>query len=85
MSTTPRARDRLTPLSSATRGTVALNRRPVQMVGLVTGLERVGGIGPQMYHAYPGCMEVREAACEDECEYQALTASAADLRAGLVG
>jgi hypothetical protein len=57
----------------------------LQMVGLVTGLERVGGIGPQMYHAYPGCMEVREAACEDECEYQALTASAADLRAGLVG
>jgi hypothetical protein len=56
----------------------------LQMVGLVTGLERVGGIGPQMYHAYPGCMEVREAACEDECEYQALTASAADLRAGLV-
>lgn len=26
----------------------------LQMVGLVTGLERVGGIGPQMYHAYPG-------------------------------
>jgi hypothetical protein len=56
----------------------------LQMVGLVTGLERVGGIGPQIYHAYPGCMEVREAACEDECEYQALTASAQDLRAGLV-
>jgi hypothetical protein len=54
------------------------------IVGLVTGLERVGGIGPQMYHAYPGCMEVREAVCEDECEYQALTASAQDLRAGLV-
>lgn len=57
----------------------------LQMVGLVTGLERVGGIGPQMYHAYPGCMDVREAACQDECEYQALTASAQDLRAGLVG
>ena len=35
------------------------------MVGVVTGLERVGGIGPQMYHAYPGCMEVREGACEE--------------------
>jgi hypothetical protein len=46
---------------------VALSRRNVfpfgmsvaahqvlQVVGLVTGLERVGGIGPQMYHAYPG-------------------------------
>lgn len=56
----------------------------LQMVGLVTGLERVGGVGPQMYHAYPGRMEVREVVCEDACEYQALTASPEDLRAGLV-
>jgi hypothetical protein len=56
----------------------------LQMVGVITGLERVGGIGPQMYHAYPGCMEVREGACENECEYRALAASAQDLRAGLV-
>jgi hypothetical protein len=54
------------------------------LVGLVTGLERVSGIGPQMYHAYPGCMEAREAACEAECEYSALSASAPNLRAGLV-
>jgi hypothetical protein len=58
--------------------------RVLQMVGVVTGLERVGRIGPQMYHAYPGCMEVREGGCEDECEYRAVTASAQDLRAGLV-
>jgi hypothetical protein len=56
----------------------------LQMVGLVTGLERVGGIGPQMYHAYPGQMEVLEAgACEDDCEYDALTATGRDLRLGL--
>jgi hypothetical protein len=56
----------------------------LQMVGLITGLERVGGIGPQMYHAYPGCMEVREAeSCEADCEYMALTATAVDLLPGL--
>jgi len=56
----------------------------LQMVGLLTGLERVGGIGPQMYHAYPGCMDVREVACEADCEYAAIAASGLDLRPGLV-
>ena len=81
-------------LSEAERG--ALSRRNVfpfgmsvaahqvlQMVGLVTGLERVGGVGAQMYHAYPGCMEVLEPACDSECEYRSLTASAVNLRVGV--
>jgi|SRR5579884_1732116 len=52
----------------------------LQMVGLVTGEERVGGIGPQMYHCYPGEMCVdQDAACSDVCEYAALMATAADI------
>jgi hypothetical protein len=30
----------------------------LQFVGLVTGLTRVGGTVPQMYHAHPGVMEI---------------------------
>lgn len=56
----------------------------LQMVGLITGLERVGGIGPQMYHAYPGTMDVQPMECASDCEYRALTASAAELRPGVV-
>lgn len=56
----------------------------LQMVGLITGLDRVGGVGPQMYHAYPGNMDVSEAGCAADCEYAALTATALDLRPGLV-
>jgi len=56
----------------------------LQMVGLVTGLQRVGGIAPQMYHAYPGGMEVRRAECEAGCEYRGLTASGSDLRPGVI-
>lgn len=49
----------------------------LQLVGLVTGNPRVGGIGPQSYHAYPGKMEVAAwAVCKDDCDIQALTASA---------
>ena len=55
----------------------------LQLVGLVTGLQRVGGTGPQMYHAYPGEMEVLEARCEPGCEFAELTATAADLSGNL--
>ena len=54
----------------------------LQLVGLVTGLERIGGIGPQTYHCYPGEMEVvATGKCESDCEYEALTSSAAELAA----
>ena len=51
----------------------------LQLVGLATGLSRIGGIGPQTYNAYPGSMQVQESpTCESECDFEALTASAAD-------
>lgn len=55
----------------------------LQLVGLVTDLERIGGSGPQMYHAYPGIMEVSSPQCVEGCEYQALVATAGDVRQGL--
>lgn len=53
----------------------------LQLVGLVTGETRIGGIGPQTYHAYPGIMEVTSTgACVPGCEYAGLIAAATDLR-----
>jgi molybdopterin-synthase adenylyltransferase len=52
----------------------------LQFIGLVTGQSRIGGTGPQIYHCYPGSMEVIDKQdCAPECEYSALTASAQDL------
>ncbi|MCH7967208.1 MAG: hypothetical protein IIB02_07330, partial [Thaumarchaeota archaeon] len=57
----------------------------LQFVGLITGLPRIGGIGPQFYHAYPGCMCVKESEkCNPECEYNELTASAADMNSNVL-
>ena len=56
----------------------------LQLVGLVTGSRRIGGIGPQIYDAYPGAMKVHATApCDEGCEYAALTATAADLEPNL--
>jgi len=56
----------------------------LQLIGLVTGQPQVGGKGAQTYHCYPGTMEVTEAhECDPDCDYAALTASAADMRANL--
>ena len=53
----------------------------LQAVGVATSLPRIGGAGPQMYHAYPGEMVVeRSAGCEAGCEFPPLTATAPDLR-----
>ncbi|HZR02985.1 MAG TPA: ThiF family adenylyltransferase [Burkholderiales bacterium] len=49
----------------------------LQLVGLITGNERVGGRGPQTYHAYPGVMEIRDtSSCLPDCDIQPLTAIA---------
>ena len=49
----------------------------LQLVGLVAGSARVGGIGPQHYAAYPGEMTATPtSACEPDCEINALTATA---------
>jgi hypothetical protein len=56
----------------------------LQFVGCISGLERIGGVGPQVYHCYPGEMEVhRSTACDASCPYQGLTAAAADLSGNL--
>jgi len=52
----------------------------LQFIGLVTGQPRIGGIGAQTYHCYPGTIEVADKQeCSALCEYSALTASAQDL------
>ncbi len=49
----------------------------LQLVGLVTGNARVGGVGPQTYHAYPGAMSVDETSiCAPDCDIAPLTAAA---------
>lgn len=49
----------------------------LQLVTLVTGNPRVGGAGPQMYHAYPGNMAVSEPKlCQDGCDIAKVTALA---------
>jgi molybdopterin-synthase adenylyltransferase len=56
----------------------------LQLAGLVSGLQRVSGIGPQRYNAYPGSMDVIPAApCSVDCELSALTATAADMTANV--
>lgn len=52
----------------------------LQLIGLVTGETRIGGIGAQVYHCYPGTMDVvPNESCVSGCEYADLLASAADL------
>ena len=56
----------------------------LQLIGLVTGFERVGGCGPQRYDGYPGRMKVKnDAVCADGCEFSSLTATAIDLSPNL--
>ena len=56
----------------------------LQLVGLVTGFARIGGIGPQIYDAYPGAMRAQPtASCTEVCEYAELTATAVDLTPNL--
>ncbi|HEX4438407.1 MAG TPA: ThiF family adenylyltransferase [Solirubrobacteraceae bacterium] len=51
----------------------------LQLVGLLTGMERVGGTGPQHYHGYPGTMTVSQSQCEMDCEFAGVTAHALDM------
>lgn len=49
----------------------------LQLVGLVTGMARIGGTGPQHYHAYPGRMDVEPTrSCNPDCDVCDVTASA---------
>jgi len=52
----------------------------LHLAGLLSGEDRVRGIGPQRYHGYPGAMEAEpRSTCLEGCAYSALTASAIDL------
>jgi hypothetical protein len=51
----------------------------LQLIGLLTGMERVGGTGPQHYHGYPGTMTVSRPTCDRDCEFAELTATAPDM------
>ena len=52
----------------------------LQLIGLITGFVRIGGRGPQRYDCYPGTMKVQtDAACNANCEFVDLTATAIDL------
>lgn len=52
----------------------------LQAIGLIAGNERISGVGPQTYHAYPGVMDVEEARpCAAECDVTPLVASTCDL------
>jgi hypothetical protein len=56
----------------------------LHLVGLVSGSQRIGGIGPQHYAGYPGAMTVSATAdCVDGCEFAAMTATAIDPAVGL--
>lgn len=49
----------------------------LQLVGLLTGNARIGGIGPQHYHAYPGRMHVEQTSqCRADCDILEVTATA---------
>ncbi|MBZ4521840.1 ThiF family adenylyltransferase [Mycobacterium avium] len=48
----------------------------LQLVGLVSGSPRIGGIGPQHYAAYPGHLTVEPTtSCRPDCEFAAMTAT----------
>jgi hypothetical protein len=52
----------------------------LQLVGLITGQTRVGGIGPQRYRAYPGTMaRVAASDCYGDCDIAPLTATAGEI------
>jgi hypothetical protein len=56
------------------------SHQTLQLVGLITGMSRVGGVGPQHYAGYPGMMTVNETTdCDEDCEIDEITGSALDL------
>lgn len=56
----------------------------LQLVGLISGMPRIGGCGAQMYHAYPGTMEIVDETCTAQCPFQGLTGIASDLSGNLM-
>lgn len=69
------ARRNVFPFSLAVAG-----HQTLQLVGIVTGMPRVGGKGPQHYSVYPGEMRVNDVtACDPACEIQPITGTALAL------
>lgn len=55
----------------------------LQLIGLLSGSPRIGGIGAQSYHCYPGTMSAEETTCGPDCEFSKLIAQASDLSPNL--
>ncbi|MEX6428423.1 MULTISPECIES: ThiF family adenylyltransferase [Ferrimicrobium] len=56
----------------------------LQLVGLISGNNRIGGTGPQRYRAYPGRMDVKSVGqCHPDCDISPLTATAVPIIADL--
>ncbi len=52
----------------------------LQLVGLISGSQRIGGIGPQHYAAYPGQMTpMSTTSCASDCEFAAITATVVNV------
>ncbi|WP_410597873.1 ThiF family adenylyltransferase [Amycolatopsis sp. lyj-23] len=52
----------------------------LQLVGLISGSPRIGGVGPQHYAAYPGEMTVAAAVdCVSDCEFAAMVGSSIEV------
>jgi len=59
---------------------VVAGHQILHFAGMIAGSARVSGIGPQHYQAYPGKMTVAPTArCHDDCEINAIVASAQSL------
>lgn len=66
------ARRNVFPFSLAVAG-----HQTLQLVGIVTGMPRIGGKGPQHYSVYPGEMKADDVTrCDPECEIQPITGTA---------
>lgn len=69
------ARRNVFPFSLAVAG-----HQTLQLVGIVTGMPRIGGKGPQHYSGYPGEMIVDDLTiCDPECDIQPITGAALAL------
>ncbi len=52
----------------------------LQLIGMITGMPRIGGRGPQMYQAFPGQMNVLSiTGCESDCDISELMSQGTNL------
>ncbi len=77
---TPEEKDRLARRNVFSFSLSVAAHEVLQLVGMITGMPRIGGLAPQMYHAFPGRMDILPLTnCVPECEIAGITAEAIDL------